>query len=347
MNANIATEKWGVVDGKEVFQYTLTNKNGIEVKIINYGGAITSIKAPDRNKVFKNVTLAFDSLDGYLQKGNPCFGCLVGRYANRIGKGKFTIDGKTYSLALNNNGNTLHGGLKGYDKVVWDAKALPEANGLALSYNSPDGEENFPGNVKINVDYKLTDDNALVIEYHAVTDAATPINLTNHAYFNLSGGDDTTVLDHELTIKATGYTEADDTLIPTGKLIPVKDTPLDFTTVKKVGKDINQVQPGYDHNFVLDNENSVLQRIATLYHKSSGRVMQVATTQPGVQLYTGNFLDGNLKHTPGGIKYNRYAGLCLETQHYPDSPNKPTFPNSILRPGQQFHHITTYTFDVQ
>jgi aldose 1-epimerase len=347
MNANIASEKWGTVDGKDVFQYTITNKNGVEVKIINYGGAITSIKVPDRNKVFKNVTLAFDSLDGYLQKGNPCFGCLVGRYANRIGKGKFTINGKTYSLALNNNGNTLHGGLKGYDKVVWDAGALPESNELALTYNSPDGEENFPGNVKIDVAYKLTDDNALVIEYHAVTDEATPINLTNHAYFNLSGGDDATILDHELTIKATCYTEADDTLIPTGKLIPVKDTPLDFTTTKKLGKHINLVQPGYDHNFVLDNENSVLQKIATLYHESSGRVMHVATTQPGVQLYTGNFLDGSLAHTPGGIKYNRYAGLCLETQHYPDSPNKPAFPNSILLPGQPFHHITTYTFDVE
>ncbi len=346
MDVKIAAEKWGAVDGKEVFQFTLTNKNGIEVKIINYGGAITSIKAPDRNKVFENVTLAFDSLEGYLQKGNPCFGCLVGRFANRIGKGKFTIDGKTYTLALNNNGNTLHGGLKGYDKVVWDAKALPEKNALTLLYNSKDGEEGFPGNVKITVEYKLTDDNALVIEYHAVTDMATPINLTNHTYFNLSGGADADILDHELTLKATCYTEADDTLIPTGKLIPVKGTALDFTTVKKVGKDINQVQPGYDHNFVLDNENGALQKIGTLHHKKSGRVMHVATTQPGVQLYTGNFLDGSLTHTPGGIKYNRYAGLCLETQHYPDSPNKPDFPTSILRPGQQFHHITTYTFDV-
>lgn len=346
MDVKIATEKWGVVDGKEVFQFTLANKNGVEVKVINYGGAITSIKAPDRNKVFENVTLAFDSLEGYLQKGNPCFGCLVGRFANRIGKGKFTVDGKTYTLALNNNGNTLHGGLKGYDKVVWDAKALPEKNALSLLYNSKDGEEGFPGNVKITVEYKLTDDNALVIEYYAVTDMATPINLTNHTYFNLSGGADADILDHELTLKATCYTEADDTLIPTGKLIPVKGTALDFTAVKKVGKDINQVQPGYDHNFVLDNENGALQKIGTLYHKKSGRVMHVATTQPGVQLYTGNFLDGSLTHTPGGIKYNRYAGLCLETQHYPDSPNKPDFPTSILRPGQQFHHITTYTFDV-
>lgn len=346
MDVKIATEKWGVVDGKEVFQFTLANKNGVEVKVINYGGAITCIKAPDRNKVFENVTLAFDSLEGYLQKGNPCFGCLVGRFANRIGKGKFTVDGKTYTLALNNNGNTLHGGLKGYDKVVWDAKALPEKNALTLLYNSKDGEEGFPGNVKITVEYKLTDDNALVIEYYAVTDMATPINLTNHTYFNLSGGADADILDHELTLKATCYTEADDTLIPTGKLIPVKGTALDFTAVKKVGKDINQVQPGYDHNFVLDNENGALQKIGTLYHKKSGRVMHVATTQPGVQLYTGNFLDGSLTHTPGGIKYNRYAGLCLETQHYPDSPNKPDFPTSILRPGQQFHHITTYTFDV-
>jgi len=187
----------------------------------------------------------------------------------------------------------------------------------------------------------------LVIDYTATTDAATPINLTNHAYFNLSGGEDSTILDHELTVKATGYTEADEGLIPTGKILPVKGTPLDFTTAKKVGADIDKVPPGYDHNFVLDNENGTMQQVATLYHKKSGRRMQVATTQPGVQLYTGNHMDGTLKHTPDGIVYNRYAGLCLETQHYPDSPNKPNFPNSVLRPGQQFHHITTYTFDVR
>ncbi|MFT3702050.1 MAG: aldose epimerase family protein [Agriterribacter sp.] len=347
MAAIIPAEKWGMVDGKEVIQYTLSNKNGVEVKIINYGGAVTSITTPDRHNVFKNVVLAFDSLEGYLQKNNPCFACLVGRYANRIGKGKFTVDGKTYALALNNNGNTLHGGLKGYDKVVWDAKPLPENNGLRLSYTSRDGEEGFPGTLKVNVEYRLTDDNALVIEYHAVTDAATPVNLTNHAYFNLSGGEDASILDHELTLTATGYTEADADLIPTGKILPVKGTALDFTTAKKVGKDIVAVAPGYDHNFVLDNENGSLQKIGYLYHKNSGRIMHVATTQPGVQLYTGNFLDGSLKHTPGGIQYNKYAGLCLETQHYPDSPNKPSFPNTMLRPGQQFHHITTYTFGVQ
>lgn len=345
--AHIVSEKWGEKDGKEVFQFTLTNSNAVELKIINYGGTITSIRTPDRNNVFKNVTLAFTSLEGYLQPGNPSFGCLVGRFANRIAAGRFNLDGKTYTLAKNNNGHSLHGGLKGFDKAVWNAEPIAERNGLRLSYTSRDGEEGFPGNLTVSVEYRLMDDNAVVIEYRATTDAPTPINLTNHAYFNLSGGADDTILDHELQLSAESYTVSDESLIPTGEIAPVANTALDFRKSKKVGQDIATIPPGYDHNLVLNNEAGELQQVGTLYHPATGRFMQVATTQPGVQLYTGNFLDGSLKDTPDGARYNKYGGLCLETQHYPDSPNKPSFPDTILRPGQQFHHITVYTFGVK
>lgn len=347
MDAKIISEKWGNTDGKEVFLYTLTNKNNVQLKLTNYGGTIVSINVPDKKNVFENVVLTFDSLEGFLQKGNPCFGCLVGRYANRIANAAFTLNDVEYKLAPNNNGNTLHGGLKGYDKVVWTSTPLQNSNSVKFSYFSPDGEEGFPGNLTIDVVYQLTDDNAIRIDYTATTDASTPVNFTNHAYFNLSGGNNADILNHELTLTAKCYTEADDKLIPTGKLIQVKGTPLDFTTTKKVGKDIADIQPGYDHNFVLDNETGDLKNIGSLYDPNSGRYMQIATTQPGVQLYTANFLNGTLKHTPKGIVYNKYAGLCLETQHYPDSPNQPSFPDTILNPGGKFHHTTVYSFSVK
>ena len=347
MNAKIITEKWGTVDRKEVLLYTLTNNNNMQLRLTNYGGTIVGINVPDKNNVFENVVLTFDSLEGFLQEGNPCFGCVVGRYANRIANASFTLNDIEYKLAPNNNGNTLHGGLKGYDKVVWNAVVLQDSNSIKFSYFSPDGEEGFPGNLSIDVIYQLTNDNTIRIGYTASTDAATPVNITNHAYFNLSGGADADILDHELTLTATRYTEADDKLIPTGRLLDVKGTPLDFTKTKKVGKDIAAIQPGYDHNFVLDNETGNLFNIGSLYHALSGRYMEVATTQPGVQLYTGNFLNGTLKYTPKGIVYNKYAGLCLETQHYPDSPNQPSFPDTILKPGEKFHHTTVYSFSVK
>lgn len=345
--AYIDSEKWGEKDGKEVLNFTLTNNNGMELSITNYGGTITCIKTPDRNNIFKNVTLAFNSLEGYLQPGNPCFGCLVGRFANRIAGGRFSLDGKEYTLAKNNNGNSLHGGIKGFDKVVWDAIPPAGRNALRLAYFSKDGEEGFPGNLSVTVEYSLSDDNAVTITYNAATDAPTPVNLTNHTYFNLSGGEDDTILDHELQLSAETYTISDDSLIPTGEIASVANTPFDFRKSKKVGKDIAAIPPGYDHNFVLNNLAGALQRTGTLYHPASGRYMEVSTTQPGVQLYTGNFLDGSLGDTTNGIKYNKHAGLCLETQHYPDSPNKPSFPDTILRPGQPFHHITVYTFGVR
>lgn len=346
MPAPIPAEKWGSVDGKDVYQYTLKNKVGTTVKIINYGGTITDLIVADKKNSFDNVVLGFDSLAGYLQAGNPCFGCLVGRYANRIAKAAFTLNGKKYPLAANNNGNSLHGGLKGFDKVVWDAKPLTEKNALLLQYKSKNGEEGYPGNLTVEVTYILTEDNALEIAYEAVTDADTPVNLTNHAYFNLSGGADETILDHVLELKADSYTLADETLIPTGAIVTVKDTPLDFRTAKKVGKDIAAVAPGYDHNFVLPHPGN-LQTIGGLHHVASGRYMEVATTQPGVQLYTGNFLNGSLKNTYKNRLYNKYAGLCLETQHYPDSPNQPAFPSTILKPGETFKELTVYKFSVK
>ncbi len=344
---NEQVKKWGSVNGKDVLQYGLINQAGTVVRILNYGGTITNIMAADRRGETGNVILCFDSLDGYLQKNNPFFGCLVGRYANRIANARFSLNGKEYRLAPNNDGNTLHGGIVGFDKKVWDAVYTPETNTLQLYYESPDGEEGYPGNLKVMVKYSLSEKSELVIDYIAVTDAPTPVNLTNHAYFNLSAGSDADILDHELTLQAQYITTTNDKIIPTGDLLPVKNTAFDFTAPKKVGKDIKSTGNGYDHNFVLGNLTGKLQKISTLYHEASGRCMETSTTQPGVQLYTGNYLDGSLQHTPGNVKYNRHGGLCLETQHYPDSPNQPGFPNTILHPGEEYHQVTVYKFMVK
>ena len=344
---NEQVKKWGRVNGKDVLQYELINEAGTIVRILNYGGTITNIITADRNGEAENVILCFDSLEGYLQKNNPFFGCLVGRYANRIANARFSLNGKEYRLAPNDNGNSLHGGIKGLDKKVWDAAYVPESNTLKLYCESPDGEEGYPGNLKITVVYTLTEKSELVIDYTAVTDAATPVNLTNHAYFNLSAGNDAEILDHELTLHAQYITTTNSKVIPTGDLVPVKNTAFDSTSPKKVGKDIRSTGNGYDHNFVLGNLAGKLQPISTLYHAASGRCMETSTTQPGVQLYTGNYLDGSLQHTPGNIKYNRYGGLCLETQHYPDSPNQPGFPDTILQPDEKYHQVTVYKFSVK
>ncbi|HEU5166542.1 MAG TPA: aldose epimerase family protein, partial [Chitinophagaceae bacterium] len=325
---------YGMLGTDSVFQYTLSNKNGMVVKILNYGGTVTDIITPDKNGKMGDVVLGYESLDGYTQTGNPYFGCLVGRYANRIANAKFKLDGKDYTLAANNDGNTLHGGLKGFDKVIWSVKLFNDSS-LLLSYLSKDGEEGYPGNLSVDVMYSLSDDNGLKIDYAATGDKATPINLTNHCYFNLSAGTDTTILDHELKLNANKYTPVNDKLIPTGKIDDVKGTPMDFTSAKKIGRDIANVSGGYDHNWVL-NGNSA----ASLYHAASGRYMEVSTNEPGIQFYSGNFLDGSLKNTRGGAKYVKHAGLCLETQHFPDSPNQPTFPSTILKPGETYHQTT-------
>jgi aldose 1-epimerase len=341
---SIAEKPFGTYEGKPVTEYTLTNANGMQVGVINYGGIITKIITADKSGTKGDVVTGFESLDGFLQKGVPYFGALIGRYGNRIANGKFTLDGKEYTLAGNNNGNSLHGGNKGYDKVYWNIEKEAGDSSLKLTYLSKDGEEGYPGNLNIAVVYTLTADNGLKIDYTATTDKATPINLTSHAYFNLSAGKDSTILGHDLMMKADKYTPVNDALIPTGKLEEVKGGPMDFNTAKAIGKEIAKVAGGYDHNWVLNKTGNALEMVAVLSHAGSGRSMEVWTTEPGLQFYSGNFLDGTLTNTKGGTKYIKHGALCLETQHYPDSPNQPAFPSTILKPGETYRHTTVYKF---
>jgi aldose 1-epimerase len=336
---------YGTIDKDTVYAYIIKNNQGLKAVISNYGGTLLELWTPDKSGKMGDVILGYDSLAGYLQKSNPYFGALVGRYANRISHGAFAIDGKTYTLALNNNGNTLHGGIKGFDKVIWTVDQVNDSS-LALSYSSRDGEEGFPGNLNVKVVYTVTSKNGLEIDYTALSDKKTPVNLTNHAYFNLSAGKDSTVLGHELTIHASRYTPVNDSLIPIGKSASVKNTAMDFLKAKKIGKDIKDVKGGYDHNFIIDKKDSSLAMAATLYDPHSGRFMEVLTTQPGIQFYTGNFLDGSLTGRDGK-KIVKHGALCLETQHFPDSPNQSSFPSTILGPGQTFHEITIYEFSVK
>ncbi|HLF45845.1 MAG TPA: aldose epimerase family protein [Chitinophagaceae bacterium] len=337
---------FGLTGTDSVFQFTLINKNGMEVRLLNYGGTVTHILTPDKNGKLGDVILGFDSLSGYLQTGNPYFGCLVGRYANRIANAKFSLDGKTYTLAANNGANSLHGGIKGYDKVIWNVKSFDDKS-LSLSYNSKNGEEGYPGNLTVNVIYSLEEDNSFRIKYEATTDKPTPVNLTNHCYFNLSAGSDSTILDHELMLQANEFTPVNEQLIPTGKIESVMNTPMNFTNAKKIRSDISKVNGGYDHNWVLNKKNDSLQWIGSLYHAASGRLMEFATTEPGIQFYSGNFLNGTLINTKAGKIYVKHAGLCLETQHFPDSPNQSNFPNTILKPGETYSHETVYKFSVK
>ena len=337
----ISKKDWGEADGKKVFLYTLENKNGTIVTISNYGGTVTSFVTKDKNGNKSSIIIGFDSLQPYLQHP-PYFGALIGRYANRIGNAKFTLDGTTYKLAANDGKNTLHGGLKGFDKVVWDATiANDSVPSLTLKYLSKDGEEGYPGNLNVTVQYTLTNDDGLEIEYNAVTDKPTPVNLTNHSYFNLTGDVSNTILNHTLMIDANNYTPVDTTLIPTGEIKPVKGTPFDFTTAKKIGRDIDAVKGGYDHNWVLNKKDTSLQEVAELSDSISGRTLEVYTTQPGLQFYTGNFLDGKFINRDGK-PLQIHTALCLETQHFPDSPNKPNFPSTILKPGEKYHAVTIY-----
>lgn len=344
--SGITQAKIGERDGKEVLEFTLTNRSGMLVKLISYGATVTHIFVPDSRGALGDVVLGFDSYEEYLQDGNPFFGCVVGRYANRIANGRFSLEGKQYQLPTNNNGHTLHGGNRGFDKMVWDASVLPGDTGVKFSYLSRDGEEGFPGNLQAEVVYSLTNNNELRIEYKATTDKPTPVNLTNHSYFNLSGGQDSTILGHGLMIDADRFTEVDKDLIPTGDLMPVRGTSMDFNTPKSIGTDIETVAGGFDHNWVLNKRGGGLQMAASLYHPSTGRYMEVFTTHPGVQFYSGNFLNGTLKGK-GGVRYSKHAGLCLETQHFPDSPNQPSFPPAILRPGETYQHSTVFRFGVK
>ncbi len=339
--AGISKQPFGEADGKPVDLYTLTNKNGVQVKISTYGGVITSWITPDKNGKQSSIVLGFDSLSGYLAKP-PYFGALIGRYGNRIANGKFKIGDSTYTLATNNGKNSLHGGNKGFDKVVWTA-ATPNDSvaSLALSYLSKDGEEGYPGNLQVNVVYTLTPDNELEITYDATTDKATPINLTQHSYFNLTGDHANTILGHKLQLDADYYTPVDTSLIPTGELKAVKGTPFDFTSPHLIGERIDSVPGGYDHNFVLNSKDGSLHQAATLTDSVSGRKLEVFTTEPGIQFYSGNFLNGSIKDN-SGKPFNQHTGMCLETQHFPNSPNEPKFPNTILKPGEKYHTVTKY-----
>lgn len=346
MKTGIQQADWGESDGKKVYLYTLTNKNGTQVKISNYGGTITSWIAPDNKGNKSDIVLGFNDLKGY-RSNSPYFGATVGRYGNRIADAKFTLDGKTYKLAANNGKNSLHGGLKGFDKVVWDAAPISDAtSSLTLNYLSKDGEEGFPGNLRVSVKFTLSDENELKIVYDAETDKATPVNLTNHSYFNLTGDASNTILNHVLMIDADRYTPVDATLIPTGELKPVKGTPFDFTTPHKIGARIDQVKGGYDHNYVLNKKGNTFGKAAEVTDSISGRKLEVYTDQPGVQFYSGNFLDGSIK-TDEGKPIPKHGAMCLETQHFPDSPNKPAFPSTILKPGEKYHTETTYKVSVQ
>lgn len=347
---DVKKEAFGrLADGTAVDIYTLTNKAGLEARITTYGAILVSLKLPDRNGIFADVNLGFDGLEGYLGT-HPYFGAIIGRYGNRIAKARFTLDGVAYALPPNNNGNTLHGGISGFDKVVWTAEPVRSADGagVKLAYLSKDGEEGFPGNLSVTVVYTLTDANELRIDYEAVTDRKTPINLTNHAYWNLKGEGRGDVLGHVLQLEADAITAVDSAanLIPTGEIAPVAGTPFDFTAPHAIGERIGQVEGGYDHNFVLRSGGGTLAAAARVEEPESGRVLEIWTDQPGIQLYTGNFLDGTVVGK-GGKAYQKHFAFCLETQHFPDSPNHPNFPSTILEPGQTYRTTTVHKFSVR
>jgi len=339
------------IGGKVVALYVLKNKKGAQVAITNYGGRVVSLLVPDKNNGFKDVVLGYDNLKSYQKKGEPFFGALIGRYGNRIAKGKFTLDGRSYQLELNDGVNTLHGGFNGFWSQVWDAKKINKQT-LELGYFSKDTEAGYPGNLTVKVTYELTDDNELKISYYATTDKNTVINLTNHAYFNLNGAGDSTITDHLLTINADGYTPVDSTLIPTGKIETVTGTPFDFNTATLIGQRINETNQqlkygkGYDHNFVL-RKGTGLQKVATVTSPKTGIVMDILTEEPGLQFYSGNFLTGEDKDGKGEISYPHRSAFCLETQHFPDAPNQPAFPTTVLKPGQEYKTLTVYRFTVQ
>ena len=342
----IARIEWGTADGKPVYLYSLVNRSGMTVNISSYGATITSWLIDASGDSNKNIVLGYDSLAGYLAKP-PYFGATVGRYGNRIAHGKFTLGGKSYQLPLNDGKNTLHGGVKGFDKQVWTADAVTDSlPSLVLHYTSRDGEEGFPGNLVVRVQFTLDDDGTLHIVYDAATDKPTPLNLTNHSYFNLSGNAARNILDDQLMIFAAKYTPVDSTLIPTGTLTPVFGTAFDFMHATRIGARISEVKGGYDHNWVLNRNNAQLQPVALLTDPVTGRSLAVSTTEPGLQFYTGNFLDGTLINRDGK-HIGQHAALCLETQHFPDSPNEPGFPSSIVTPGHPYHSETTYRLTVE
>jgi aldose 1-epimerase len=349
--ATVATAPFGKLpDGTAVDLFTLTNAKGTRVRVTNYGGIITSLEVADRGGALADVVLGYDNLDGYL-KSTPYFGSIVGRYGNRIAKGRFTIDGTKYKLAINNGPNHLHGGVKGFDKVVWKAAPFERAGevGVVFTYVSADLEEGYPGRLDSTITYTLTDANELSFDYRATTDKPTHVNLTQHSYFNLAGDGTGDILGHELTLNADRYTPVDATLIPTGELAPVAGTPFDFRQATAIGARIDAPHPqikfggGYDHNFVVSREGDGLVLVARVREPKTGRVLEVRSTEPGVQFYTGNFLDGSITGKAGHV-YQKRTGFCLETQHFPDSPNKPAFPTTLVRPGTEYRSRTVFAF---
>lgn len=338
-----------VIAGKQTKLYTLQNSSGMFCQITNYGGKVVNLWVPDKDGVYEDIVLGYENLDDYLKSGEKYFGALIGRYGNRIAKGKFTIGDKQYVLATNNGENHLHGGNIGFNDVVWEAKQISKTE-LELSYLSVDGEEGYPGNLKIKVTYLLTEDNSLNISYSATTDKATPVNLTHHSFFNLHGAGKGSINDHLLQINASNFTPVDEGLIPTGEISPVKNTPFDFTTATTIGSRINQENEqllfglGYDHNFVLDGTG--LRMVAKVVEPKSGRVMEVISDEPGLQFYGGNFLDGS-EIGKGNRSYKHREAFCLETQHFPDSPNQLHFPSTILNPGETYSSTCIYKFSIQ
>lgn len=330
-------------DSKEIKFFQLENSHGLKVLLMNYGATLISLFVPDRQGNLADITLGFDSFEEYLGK-NPYFGSTIGRYANRIGQAKFVLDGREYQLAKNDGENHLHGGIKGFDKVVWEAEPIRNSHllGVNFSYLSPDGEEGYPGNLSCQVSYLLTESDELHISYLATTDKITHLNLSHHSYFNLAGQGQGDILGHELQIFASRYTAVDENLIPTGEIKEVEGTPLDFRQPRVIGERLNQLPGGYDHNFVLDNRGG-LGLAARVFEPLSGRMMELYTTEPGLQFYSGNFLDGTIRGK-GGKVYGKHFGFCLEPQHFPDSPNKPDFPSTILRPGEMYRSLTIFKF---
>ena len=350
--SGVKPKPFGTKDGRPITLYTLTNAHGVEIRAMNYGGIIVSIRVPDRKGQMADIVLGHDKAEGYMPNP-PYLGAIVGRYANRIANGTFALDGKTYTLPKNDGPNTLHGGTtRTFDKVVWDGEPLKGKAGVAFTYLSKDGEEGFPGNLKVKVTYTLNDENELTVDYEATADKATPINVSQHSYFNLAGEGTSDILNHEIMINADRFTPVDKNLIPTGELRPVKGTPFDFTTATKIGARIDDnydqlvLGHGYDHNFVLNRKSEGMVLAARVYEPTTGRVLEVSTTQPGVQFYTGNFLDGSVTGKQGHV-YKRRFGFCLETQHFPDSPNHADFPTTILRPDERFHQVTVFKFSAK
>ena len=352
-NLSINKEFWGDINGDSVYLYTLTNEEGIEAQITNYGGIIVSVNAPDKNGNYNDVALGFNTLEEYLEKNGPNFGCLIGRYANRIANGKFNLEGKTYELEVNSGQHHIHGGSNAFDTKVWQSNSFKniEGVGIKLNYVSDDGEAGYPGKLDIEVTYTLTRDNEIMIEYEAVTDKTTIVNLTNHSYFNLAGHDAGKILDHQVMINAAQFTPIDETLIPNGEITTLENTPLDFSEFHSIGERIEADHPqikranGYDHNYIIRGNEGSLRTAAKVFDPESMRMLEVYTTEPGMQFYTGNFLSGITGKD--GAQYQKRDGFAMEAQHYPNSPNQENFPSAVLKPGETYRQTTIYRFTIK